>query len=91
MEVAQRYTNSYHHDMRLLNVAPPSIEPRASGHITEQIELINKVIENGLAYVSNGSVYFDVTTYHKKHHYGLLSGRIIEDLLVGTRSTNKTG
>ena len=85
MEVAQRYTNSYHHDMRLLNVTPPSIEPRASGHVTEQIELIKKIIDTGLAYVCNGSVYFDVATYHKKHHYGLLSGRIIEDLLVGTR------
>ena len=85
MEVVQRYTNSYHQDMALLNVQPPSIEPSASGHIHVQIAMIQQIIEAGLAYEAQGSVYFDVVAYNKDHHYGKLSGRVIEDLLTGTR------
>jgi len=85
MEVAQRYTNSYRRDMALLNVQAPSIEPSASGHIPEQIAMIQQIIEAGLAYEVRGSVYFDVTAYSKGHHYGKLSGRIVEELLTGTR------
>ncbi len=86
MEVVQRYTNSYHRDMALLNVQAPSIEPSASGHIPEQIAMIQQIVKAGLAYESCGSVYFDVAAYNKTHHYGKLSGRIIEDMLTGTRS-----
>ncbi len=86
MEVVQSYTFRYHEAMRLLNVAPPSIEPRASGHIIEQIETIKKILEAGYAYISNGSVYFDVQKYNEKHHYGILSGRNLDDTLEGTRS-----
>lgn len=86
MEVVQTYTLRYHEAMRLLNVAPPSIEPRASGHIIEQIEAIKKILDAGYAYVSNGSVYFDVEKYNKDYHYGVLSGRNLDDTLEGTRS-----
>ena len=86
MEVVQNYTFRYHEAMRLLNVAPPSIEPRASGHIIEQIETIKKILEAGYAYISNGSVYFDVEKYNEKHHYGVLSGRNLNDTLEGTRT-----
>ena len=79
MEVVQYYLNRYHKAMEALNVLPPSIEPHASGHIIEQIEYIKKIIEAGYAYVSNGSVYFDVVKYNKDHHYGKLSGRNIDD------------
>ena len=85
MEVVQYYLNRYHKAMEALNVFPPSIEPHASGHIIEQIEYIKKIIEAGYAYVSNGSVYFDVVKYNKDHHYGKLSGRNIDDLLNTTR------
>ena len=70
MEVVQYYLNRYHKAMEALNVLPPSIEPHASGHIIEQIEYIKKILEAGYAYVSNGSVYFDVVKYNKDHHYG---------------------
>ena len=86
MEVVQTYTLRYHEAMRLLNVAPPSIEPRASGHIVEQIEAVKTLLDSGYAYESNGSVYFDVQKYNKDHHYGILSGRNLEDSLEGTRS-----
>ena len=86
MEVVQTYTLRYHEAMRLLNVAPPSIEPRASGHILEQIEAIKKILDSGYAYESNGSVYFDVAKYNSDHHYGVLSGRNLDDTLEGTRS-----
>ena len=86
MEVVQTYTLRYHEAMRLLNVAPPSIEPRASGHIIEQLETIKKILEAGYAYESNGSVYFDVEKYNKEHNYGVLSGRNLEDTLEGTRN-----
>jgi len=85
MEVVQHYTESFHSSMRDLNVLPPSIEPRASGHIIEQQELIRKILDNGYAYETNGSVYFDVEAYHKEHNYGKLSGRVVEDLLSNTR------
>lgn len=85
MEIVQHFTIRYHEAMKMINTLPPSIEPRASGHIIEQIELIKKIIENGFAYESNGSIYFDVETYHKKHNYGKLSGRIIEDMISSAR------
>ncbi|MGQ1785904.1 MULTISPECIES: cysteine--tRNA ligase [unclassified Saccharicrinis] len=86
MEVVQFYTNRYHDFMKLLNVKSPSIEPHASGHIIEQIQVIKSIIDKGYAYVSNGSVYFDVKKYNEKHLYGILSGRKVEDLLSNTRS-----
>ncbi|MEJ5317872.1 MAG: cysteine--tRNA ligase [Tenuifilum sp.] len=85
MEVVQYFTDRYHSAMKLLNVLPPSIEPRASGHIIEQIELVKKIIDNGFAYERNGSIYFDVVKYNKKHNYGILSGRNIDDLMANTR------
>jgi len=83
MEIAQHYTDAYHFCIDRLNVKRPSIEPRASGHIIEQIEMIKIIIENGFAYEANGSVYFDVLKYAKTNDYGKLSGRILEDLLAG--------
>ena len=91
MEVVQTYTLRYHEAMRLLNCAPPSIEPRASGHIVEQIEAVKKILDAGLAYESNGSIYFDVRKYNEKHHYGILSGRNLDDTLEGTRSLDGQG
>jgi len=85
MEIVQIYTNSYRKNMEQLNVLPPSIEPTASGHIIEQIEVIKKMLEVGFAYETNGSVYFDVEVYAQKHPYGILSGRKIEDLYTNTR------
>ncbi len=85
MEVVQQYTVRYHKNMDQLNVLRPSIEPHASGHIIEQIEMIKKILEAGYAYESEGSVYFDVEKYNRAHHYGILSGRKIEDLLSNTR------
>ena len=86
MEVVQRYTLNYHECMDLLNVLPPSIEPHASGHIIEQQEYINKILANGFAYESKGSIYFDVEKYNKEHQYGILSGRNIDDLQSNTRN-----
>ena len=85
MEVAQYYANRYHHDMEALNVLPPSIEPHASGHIMEQIEFIQKILDNGYAYVTNGSVYMDVEKYAHDYHYGKLSGRNLQDIQTDTR------
>ena len=85
MEVAQYYTNRYHTFMDKLGVLPPSIEPHASGHIIEQIELVRRILDAGYAYESNGSIYFDVTKYNQQFHYGKLSGRNLDDVLVGTR------
>jgi cysteinyl-tRNA synthetase len=85
MEVVQYYTNRYHKAMEALNVLPPSIEPNASGHIMEQIDFTQKILDAGYAYISEGSVYFDVEKYNKKYHYGKLSGRNIEDMLESTR------
>ena len=86
MEVAQYYTERYHDAMRALGVLPPSIEPHASGHIIEQIEYIKRILDNGYAYISNGSVYFNVEAYNKKYHYGRLSGRNLEDIVTNTRT-----
>ncbi len=86
MEVAQYYTNRYHAAMDALNVLRPSIEPHASGHIIEQIELVQKILDAGFAYESNGSVYFDVRKYHEAtKKYGVLSGRVIDEMLSTTR------
>ncbi len=85
MEIVQIYTNDYHKNMQQLNVLPPSIEPRATGHIIEQIETVEKILAAGYAYESNGSVYFDVEKYAKDYPYGELSGRKIEDLQANTR------
>jgi cysteinyl-tRNA synthetase len=85
MEVVQQYTNSFHAIMEKMNVLPPSIEPRASGHIIEQIELIRSLLDKGFAYESNGSVYFDLPAYNRQYKYGKLSGRVLEDLMTETR------
>ncbi len=85
MEVVQYYTLRYHKAMDALNVLPPSIEPHASGHIIEQIELVKQILDNGYAYESQGSIYFDVAKYNKDHHYGKLSGRNLDDVLNTTR------
>lgn len=85
MEVVKHYTEGFHEVMRQFNILPPSIEPSATGHIVEQIEIIKKLIAKGLAYEVNGSVYFDVTKYDEHHHYGILSGRVIEELLDSGR------
>ncbi len=85
MEIVQKYTFSFHEVCRIFNILPPTIEPTATGHIVEQIEMVKKIIENGYAYEVNGSVYFDVKTFTEKHKYGELSGRNIDELLEGTR------
>lgn len=85
MEVVQYFTDSYHKNMDQLNVLRPSIEPKASGHIIEQIEMIKKIIDAGFAYETNGSIYFDIEKYNKSYNYGKLSGRVLEDLLSNTR------
>jgi len=85
MEVVQKYMNTYHHNLEQLNTLPPAIEPRASGHIIEQIELIKEIIAKGYAYEVNGSVYFDLLRYNEKYKYGKLSGRVLEDLQGNTR------
>ena len=85
MEVAQYFSDRYHDNMDALNVKHPSIEPRASGHIIEQMELVQKILDAGYAYEANGSVYFDVEKYNKTYHYGKLSGRVLEDLMANTR------
>ncbi|MBQ3635013.1 MAG: cysteine--tRNA ligase [Bacteroidales bacterium] len=85
MEVVQHYLTRYHKDMEALGVLSPSIEPHASGHIIEQIEFVKHILDNGYAYISDGSVYFDVRKYNEKHHYGKLSGRSLENTLENTR------
>jgi cysteinyl-tRNA synthetase len=85
MEVVKFYTDRYHKNMEQLNTLPPSIEPTASGHIIEQIELVKKILKNGYAYESDGSLYFDVEKYNKDYRYGKLSGRRIEELMQNTR------
>ena len=89
MEVAHLYTLSYHRAMKLLNCQSPSIEPRATGHIIEQIEMIKKIMKNDFAYEKNGSVYLDVNKYNQHYPYGILSGRNIEDTLTGTRELDR--
>ncbi|MCD4681338.1 MAG: cysteine--tRNA ligase [Bacteroidales bacterium] len=85
MEIVQYYSDRYHKNMDELNTLHPSIEPRASGHIIEQIEMTKKILNAGFAYEVNGSVYFDVEKYNEKHNYGKLSGRVLEDLKANTR------
>jgi cysteinyl-tRNA synthetase len=85
MEVVQYYTNRYHELMAKLNLLNPSIEPHASGHIIEQINMVQKIIDAGFAYERNGSVYFDIEKYSKKYPYGILSGRKVDELLAYTR------
>ena len=85
MEVVQRYTVDFHTILNTFNFLPPSIEPTATGHIVEQIEIIKSILEKGFAYEANGSIYFDVLKYNESHHYGVLSGRNIEDLVHSTR------
>jgi len=85
MEIVQKYTNGFHHVMQLYNAVPPAIEPTATGHIVEQIEMTKKILEKGFAYEVNGSVYFDVKKYNEKYPYGQLSGRNIDELISGTR------
>lgn len=91
MEVAQYFTNRFHEAMDALNVLPPSIEPHATGHIIEQEQLVKEILDNGFAYESNGSIYFDVEAYNKKHHYGVLSGRNLDDIINNSRELAGVG
>ncbi|TLP77034.1 cysteine--tRNA ligase [Maribacter sp. ACAM166] len=86
MEVVQRYTVDFHNILEKFNFLPPSIEPTATGHIIEQIEIIKDILEKGFAYETNGSVYFDVAKFNKEHEYGKLSGRKLEDMIANTRN-----
>ncbi|WP_304157024.1 cysteine--tRNA ligase [Mesonia mobilis] len=85
MEVVQKYTVDFHNILNKFNNLPPSIEPTATGHIVEQIEIIKEIIDNGFGYEANGSVYFDVLKYNESNHYGILSGRKLEDMIANTR------
>ncbi len=85
MEVVQKYSNGFHDVLRTFNIIPPSIEPSATGHIVEQIDLVQKLLDSGYAYEVNGSVYFDVSKYNTDHDYGILSGRKIEELMDSGR------
>lgn len=92
MEVVQQYTVGFHDMMRIFNVQPPSIEPRASAHIIEQIEMVQSIIDNGYGYEANGSVYFDTIKFHEdKKVYGQLSGRVIDELFSETRDLKNQG
>ena len=91
MEVVQQYTVDFHEILNLFNFLPPSIEPTATGHIIEQIEIVKKIIDKGLAYEVNGSVYFDVVKYNQTNNYGILSGRNIDDMLANTRDLDGQG
>lgn len=85
MEVVQRYTVDFHQTLEKFNCLPPSIEPTATGHIIEQIEIVKMILKSGYAYEKNGSVYFDVIKFNEDHQYGKLSGRNIEDMIHNTR------
>ena len=91
MEIAQYYTNRYHQAMEALNVLPPSIEPHATGHIIEQQQLVQQILDNGFAYESNGSVYFDIEAYNKQYKYGILSGRSLENIKDESRELAGVG
>jgi len=93
MEVAQKYTVSFHEMMRIFNTLPPSIEPRATGHIPEQIELVQAILERGYAYERNGSVYFNVSKFAAENPgvYGSVSGRVLDDLYAETRELKNQG
>src|SRR5690606_2660679 len=86
MEVAQKYTMYFHNILKQFNNLPPSIEPTATGHIIEQIKIIQDIIDNGYGYEVNGSVYFDIEAFRQNHHYGILSGRNVEDMMSNTRT-----
>ena len=86
MEIVQMYTVDFHNTLNAFNFLPPSIEPTATGHIIEQIEIIKEIMDNGFAYEANGSIYFDVFNYNESNDYGILSGRKIEDLMQYTCS-----
>ncbi len=86
MEIVQKYANGFHEVMRTFNIQPPSIEPTATGHLIEQIEMVKRILKEGLAYEVDGSVYFDVRKYHEKYTYGELSGRNIDDLISNSRT-----
>src|SRR6218665_2745044 len=88
MEIVQRYTVDFHDVLKQFNFLPPSIEPTATGHIIEQIEIVKQIIEKGFAYEKNGSVYFDVVKFNETNHYGKLSGRNIDEMLANTRDTD---
>jgi cysteinyl-tRNA synthetase len=88
MEIVQRYTVDFHHVLKQFNFLPPSIEPTATGHIIEQIEIVKQIIDKGFAYETNGSVYFDVVKFNETNHYGKLSGRNIDEMLANTRDTD---
>ena len=91
MEVVQRYTVDFHETLQKFNFLPPSIEPTATGHIIEQIEIIKEILEKGLAYEINGSVYFDVVKFNESNEYGKLSGRKLEDMIANTRELTAQG
>lgn len=91
MEIVQKYTNGFHLTVNQFNLIPPSIEPTATGHIVEQIEMVQRILNNGLAYEINGSVYFDVKKYADEHNYGELSGRKLDELLEQTREELEGG
>ena len=91
MEVAQYYTNRFHQAMDALNCLPPSIEPHATGHIIEQQQLVREILDNGFAYESNGSVYFDIEAYNQKHRYGILSGRNLDEVKDASRELDGVG
>jgi cysteinyl-tRNA synthetase len=91
MEVVKQYTEDFHQVMRQFNILPPSIEPSATQHIVEQIEITERLIRKGVAYEVNGSVYFDVKKYNQSHHYGILSGRKIEELMESGRDLDSQG
>ena len=86
MEIVQKYSNDFHRVVAKFNILDPDIEPSAIGHIQEQIKMIEKLVEKGLAYEVNGSVYFDVTKYNEQEKYGILSGRVVEELQAGSRA-----
>ncbi len=91
MEIAEYYTRRYHQAMDALGVLPPSIEPHATGHILEQQELVQQILDNGFAYESNGSIYFDIEKYNEKYHYGKLSGRTLENIKDASRDLSGVG
>ncbi len=91
MEIAQFYTRRYHEAMTALNVLPPSIEPQATGHIIEQQQLVQQILNNGFAYESNGSIYFDIEAYNRQHRYGILSGRSLENTMDASRQLDGVG
>ena len=91
MEIVQKYTVDFHKVLEIFNLLPPTIEPTATGHILEQIQLTEKLLKDGFAYESNGSIYFDIAKYNQTHRYGILSGRNLEDVLDASRQLDGVG